>query len=126
MQPLTQERIKAAGRLAASLVAAANAGLSIAGMNPLPYTDTQVGAAVSAIISVAATVWVWWKDNVITHHAATGHMVANQERRVATRGRHAIGLADTEQNVIPSHLPDPCTTMSQAEALERLESGGAA
>lgn len=132
MQPLTQERVKAVSRLAASLVAAANAALSLTGRNPLPYTDTEVGAAASAVLGVAATIWVWWKDNVITRHAATGHMVTVQERRERNAGRHASGAMNESEPAGDNRVAagadmfPPAVTMSQADAVARLDTGGEA
>lgn len=90
MDSLTQQRINATARLAASLLTAANALLAVAGKNPLPFTDEQAGTAVSVIIMVAATLWAWWKDNIITSAAHIGHDVMTAEKTAAKTGVKTI------------------------------------
>lgn len=68
---LDTERIKSFSVLAASLVTTANAVLALINWNPLPFTDTQAGTAVSMILSVSVDVWAWWRRNIVTTKAAT-------------------------------------------------------
>lgn len=100
MDSLTQQRINATARLAASLLTAANALLAVAGKNPLPFTDEQVGTAVSVIIMVVATMWAWWKDNVITSAAHIGHDVMTAEKTAAKTSaktsKNSTGMTETE------------------------------
>lgn len=83
MNKLTTERIKSFGVLAASLVTTANAVLALIGWNPLPFTDSQAGAAVSLALSVAVDVWAWWRQNVVTESAAVGHDVTARHKATA-------------------------------------------
>ncbi len=49
-----------------TLYALANAGLSLAGINPLPFTDEQVSASVFGVIGIVGTIYGWWKNQNIT------------------------------------------------------------
>lgn len=46
-----------------------NTLLSAFGKNPLPFSENDIYQAVSAICTVAATVWAWWKNNSFTSAA---------------------------------------------------------
>lgn len=46
-----------------------NQGLTIAGKNPLPFTEEEIGTAITYIITVIATIWTWWKNNSFTKEA---------------------------------------------------------
>lgn len=43
--------------------------LTISGYNPLPFTDEEFGQAVSMVLTAAASVWAWWKNNSFTQAA---------------------------------------------------------
>lgn len=46
-----------------------NQGLTMIGKNPLPFTEEEVGTAITYIITVMATIWAWWKNNSFTKEA---------------------------------------------------------
>ena len=46
-----------------------NQVLTISGKNPLPFSDEEVGQAVSAAVTAAASLWAWWKNNSFTQAA---------------------------------------------------------
>lgn len=48
------------------LVALLNLVLTAFGKNPLPFSDEQVYAGVSAIVTVVAALVAWWKNNSFT------------------------------------------------------------
>lgn len=50
-------------------VALINQGLTLAGMNPLPFENEQIEAFVSGTFIVVASVWAWWKNNSFTENA---------------------------------------------------------
>lgn len=52
--------------LVAALV---NQILTAAGKNPLPFSDEELYTGLTAIFTVAATVWAWWKNNSFTQNA---------------------------------------------------------
>ena len=43
--------------------------LTIVGINPLPWSNEQMYEGVSAIVTVVAAVWAWWKNNSFTKNA---------------------------------------------------------
>ena len=50
-------------------VALVNQTLIIAGKNPLPFTDDEVGQGVSMLLTVGAALWAWWRNNSFTQAA---------------------------------------------------------
>ena len=56
-------------RTAVLVFALVNQGLTIAGHNPLPFTNEEVGEAVSMTLTVGAALWAWWKNNSFTQPA---------------------------------------------------------
>ena len=46
-----------------------NQALTISGRSPLPFTDEESGEAVSMALTVAASLWAWWKNNSFTQAA---------------------------------------------------------
>lgn len=51
------------------IVALANQALAIAGKEAIPVTEDQVYQIVSLIVTVAASLWAWWKNNSFTKNA---------------------------------------------------------
>lgn len=74
---LTGERVKAGVTIVVTLYALANAGLSLAGINPLPFTNEQVSAAVFGGIGIAGTIWGWWKNQNITSASLAGQQLVD-------------------------------------------------
>ena len=52
-----------------TFVALLNSVLVMCNKNPLPYSETQLYAALSGIMSVLSTLWSWWKNNSFTQEA---------------------------------------------------------
>lgn len=48
------------------LFALLNQILAAYGQSPLPFTEAQIEEAVSVIITVAASIWAWWKNNYVS------------------------------------------------------------
>ena len=46
-----------------------NQGLAFGGFNPLPWTEDEVYTGLSLIITTAASIWSWWKNNSFTKSA---------------------------------------------------------
>ena len=46
-----------------------NQALAISGKSPLPFSDEEVGQAVSTAVTAAASLWAWWKNNSFTQAA---------------------------------------------------------
>ena len=59
-------------------VALVNQCLTIAGKSPPPFSNEEVGQAVSAVITVGASLWAWWKNNSFTQPAIEGDTVMHE------------------------------------------------
>lgn len=46
-----------------------NQVLAISGYNILPFSEEEVSQAVSALITIVASLWTWWKNNSFTQAA---------------------------------------------------------
>lgn len=74
---LTGERVKAVVTILVTLFSLVNAGLSLAGFNPLPFTNEQVSATLFAVIGVLGTVYGWWKNQNITSASLAGQQLVD-------------------------------------------------
>lgn len=74
---MTGERVKAVVTILVTLFSLANAGLSLAGFNPLPFTDEQVSATLFAVIGVIGTIYGWWKNQNITSASLAGQQLVD-------------------------------------------------
>lgn len=50
-------------------IALLNQVLTMSGYNPLPFADEAVYAAVTDVLTVAASIWAWWKNNSFSQSA---------------------------------------------------------
>lgn len=74
---LTAERVKAGVTIVVTLYALVNAGLSLAGINPLPFTDEQVSASIFGVIGISGTIYGWWKNQNITSASLAGQQLVD-------------------------------------------------
>lgn len=74
---LTGERVKAVVTILVTLFSLANAGLSLAGFNPLPFTNEQVSTTVFSVIGVIGTIYGWWKNQNITSASLAGQQLVD-------------------------------------------------
>lgn len=51
------------------LLSLINQVLTVLGKNPLPFSDEAVYQGISAAVTVAASLWAWWKNNSFTSAA---------------------------------------------------------
>lgn len=51
------------------VITLANTLLTAFGKNPLPFSETEIYQAISSVLTVAATIWAWWKNNSFTKAA---------------------------------------------------------
>lgn len=51
------------------VVALLNQILTAAGKNPIPYSDDELYTALTTALTVAATLWAWWRNNSLTEAA---------------------------------------------------------
>lgn len=56
-------------RLALPLVGILNLWLVSKGMNPIPFSEEEIGQALIILATVFTTVWAWWKNNAVTKEA---------------------------------------------------------
>lgn len=59
------------------ILALINQGLTIAGLSPLPITDEQATETITLIITIATSLWAWWKNNSFTPAAIQADKVMN-------------------------------------------------
>lgn len=52
-----------------------NQVLTLCGINPLPFAEEEIYAAATAVLTVAASLWAWWKNNSLTTAAKEGDRV---------------------------------------------------
>lgn len=64
-------------RTAVLVFALINQALTIGGHNPLPFSEDEVGQAVSMVLTVGASLWAWWKNNSFTQAA----IIADEQLR---------------------------------------------
>lgn len=50
-------------------VALLNQILTISGKNPLPFAEEEVYELMSSLVTAAASIWAWWKNNSFTKEA---------------------------------------------------------
>lgn len=46
-----------------------NQVLTVVGKNPLPFSEEALYQGISAVVTVVASLWAWWKNNSFTTHA---------------------------------------------------------
>lgn len=51
------------------LLALANQVLAICGKNAIPITEDEVYQLITLIVTIASTLWAWWKNNSFTQEA---------------------------------------------------------
>ena len=47
----------------------------------LPYTEDEIYAGVSSLMTVAVSIWAWWKNNSFTQAAAEGDEVMRKIKK---------------------------------------------
>lgn len=57
------------------VIALVNQVLTVLGKNPIPISEDEVYQLVTMIVSIAASVWAWWKNNSFTNAAIRGDML---------------------------------------------------
>ena len=67
------------------------------GLNPLPFADDEIYAFVSTLVTVAAAVWSWWKNNSITKSAQAADEVKNAIKSGTITAEQAETLANGKE-----------------------------
>lgn len=63
------EKQAAIARLIIIILAVVNQSLTIAGYNPLPFSDETLYEAITALFTGYAVILAWWKNNNVTPEA---------------------------------------------------------
>ena len=56
-------------RTAILILALINNALTLFGKSPIPIDDETLSTLLSLILTTAAAIWAWWKNNSFTKHA---------------------------------------------------------
>jgi SPP1 family holin len=59
-------------------IAILNTIMRAAGLDTLPFTDEQIGTAITAGYDAIVTLWVWWKNQSFTNAAISADAVMNR------------------------------------------------
>ena len=51
---------------------ALNQFLTITGKNPLPFSEDEIYDGITMLLTTAASLWAWWKNNSFTKAAIAG------------------------------------------------------
>lgn len=62
-------KVKAIIRLMIMIVLTVNAGLTLAGINPIPFDESAFTEAATQVAAGISIVWSWWKNANITEAA---------------------------------------------------------
>ncbi len=118
---LTGERVKAGVTIVVTLYALVNAGLSLAGINPLPFTNEQVSASVFGVIGIAGTIYGWWKNQNITSASLAGQQLVDALKKEGV----VNGVSAAKNAALSAAAAVAKTTpKTAAESAESTESDG--
>ena len=95
---LATERVKSVAAIIAALYFVLNTVLGNFGVNPLPFTNEEVSAAVSSVGAVVMTVVVWWRQNVMTKAASDGHRLTTAIKTGQVAAVQGTSLPPTDIN----------------------------
>lgn len=113
---LTGERVKAVVTILVTLFSLANAGLSLAGFNPLPFTDEQVSATLFAVVGVIGTIYGWWKNQNITSASLAGQQLVDALKKEGVV--HGVTAAKNAAMSAASAVSKTAPAEETAEATE--------
>lgn len=78
---MDNQKVAAIVRLMVLLYAVLNSVLLMFGINPLPFTEEEVSAGITAVLAVVASVLAWWKNNNITKAAQDSQRQLDSKKR---------------------------------------------
>lgn len=116
---LTGERVKAIVTILVTLFSLANAGLSLAGFNPLPFTNEQVSATLFAVVGVIGTVYGWWKNQNITSASLAGQQLVDALKKEGVV--HGVTAAKNAAMSAASAVAKTASAEETTEATETAE-----
>ncbi len=65
-------------RTAVLFAALANQFLTMAGKNPLPFSEDAIYEGITMMLTGIASLWAWWKNNSFTKAAIAGDTMKEQ------------------------------------------------
>lgn len=71
-------------RTAAVFVTLINQVLACFGLSPIPFDTDNINLVVSTVLTGAAAIWAWWKNNSFTKAALKGDKVMQAAKSVAS------------------------------------------
>ena len=117
---LTGERVKAIVTIVVTLYALLNAGLNLAGINTLPFTNDEVSTTLFAVIGVIGTIYSWWKNQNITSASLAGQQLVDALKKegVVNGVTAAKNAAMSAASAVAKTAPAEETAEETAEATE--------
>ncbi|WP_137658178.1 phage holin [Bifidobacterium moukalabense] len=117
---MTTERVKAIVTIVVTLYALLNAGLNLAGINTLPFTNDQVSATLFAVIGVIGTVYGWWKNQNITSASLAGQQLVDALKKegVVNGVTAAKNAALSAASAVAKTAPAAETAEDETETVE--------
>ena len=120
---LTGERVKAIVTIVVTLYALLNAGLNLAGINTLPFTNDEVSTTLFAVIGVLGTIYGWWKNQNITSASLAGQQLVDALKKegVVNGISAAKNAAMSAASAVAKTAPAEETAEETADAAETAE-----
>lgn len=117
---MTGERVKAIVTIVVTLYALLNAGLNLAGINTLPFTNDEVSTTLFAVIGVLGTIYGWWKNQNITSASLAGQQLVDTLKKegVVNGISAAKNAAMSAASAVAKTAPAEETAEETAEATE--------
>lgn len=120
---MTGERVKAVVTIVVTLYALLNAGLNLAGINTLPFTNDEVSTTLFAVIGVLGTIYGWWKNQNITSASLAGQQLVDALKKegvvngISAAKNAALSAASAVAKTAPAEETDEAAeTAETAEA----------
>lgn len=120
---MTGERVKAVVTIVVTLYALLNAGLNLAGINTLPFTNDEVSTTLFAVIGVLGTIYGWWKNQNITSASLAGQQLVDALKKegVVNGISAAKNAAMSAASAVDKTAPAEETAEETADAAETAE-----
>ena len=120
---MTGERVKAVVTIVVTLYALLNAGLNLAGINTLPFTNDEVSTTLFAVIGVLGTIYGWWKNQNITSASLAGQQLVDALKKegVVNGISAAKNAAMSAASAVAKTAPAEETAEETADAAETAE-----
>lgn len=67
-------------RLAVLAILFVNQALVMFGWSPIPFSEEEVFAGVSAVATALASIWVWYKNNNLTKEAEEAQRILDAKK----------------------------------------------